>query len=93
MALILRGKTTCAICQLTLEKDDEIVATSHFITDKSDPLWRYSDAAMHRRCFLSWDARVQFVERFNSSVGRIVWGNGTQHHMLDDGTIVQRRVN
>ena len=31
MALIIRGKTSCALCGEVLDKDDDIVATTHFI--------------------------------------------------------------
>ena len=54
MALIIGGKSTCPICNHILEDGDDLVATTHFIADKTDPLWRYSDSAIHRSCFLSW---------------------------------------
>src|SRR5205085_2574858 len=52
MAMILRGETECMLCHEVLAKDDDIVATSHFIADRSDALWQYSDAGFHRRCFI-----------------------------------------
>lgn len=93
VAIILRGRTPCAICGSALERDDDIVATSHFISDPADPLWQFSDAGMHRSCFLAWDLRATFVERFNVSASKIVFANGTSHQMAEDGTIasVQRR--
>jgi hypothetical protein len=60
MALVFRGKTTCMICGEVLQQDDDIGATTAFIADKSDPLWRYSDAAFHRSCFSSWPLRQEF---------------------------------
>ena len=42
---------------------------------------------MHRECFLSWEHRSEFVELYNSTVARDVWGNGTRHHMHPDGSI------
>jgi len=82
MALILRGKTECALCNIVIKDNDEVVATSHFITNKEDPLWRFSDAAMHKMCFLEWDQKELFVEKFNRTVG--------YHHMNSDGSIVLR---
>ena len=89
MALFTR-ESRCPLCDELLG-DAQIVATSHFMSDRSDPLWRYSDAAMHRECFLRWPLRAAFVERFNQVVGPMVFGNGTSHRMLEDGQIVVER--
>jgi len=66
------------------------VATSHFITNPADALHRFSDAGMHRACFLRWEYREVFVKRFNDTAGRHVSGNGRVRHMESDGTIVER---
>jgi hypothetical protein len=87
MALIVKG-TKCALCDAPLDGGGALVATSAFIGDRHDPLWRFSDAAMHRTCFLAWGLRETFIKRFNDAVGGVVFGNGTRHHMSDDGTIV-----
>ena len=60
MALI-GNDTTCSICDVRLEDDDEIVAFDHFLGDKH-PLWRFSDSAMHKTCFESWPHRDEFLE-------------------------------
>jgi hypothetical protein len=87
MALIARGKSKCALCGEVIGVDDVIVATSHFIADENDSLWRYSDAPFHKRCFLAWEWRQELVRRYNATLGRRVWGNGTRHHMDDEGQI------
>jgi len=63
MALIIGGKSTCSICNHILEDGEDLVATTHFIADKTDPLWRYLDSAIHRSCFLSWEHRLKFIEK------------------------------
>ena len=73
MALIFRGKTECSICGAVIDKDSEIVATTHFISDSNDPLWRFADSAMHKSCFLNWQHRQDFINRYNESIGKIVW--------------------
>jgi hypothetical protein len=88
MALICIGVTKCALCDGVLKVDDAIVATSHFIVDHQHPLWRFSDAAMHKACFIDWDQRQTFVDLFNQIVGGVTWGNGTNQFMRDDGEIV-----
>jgi len=88
MAITLRGKSKCPICESVLEAGQELVSTTHFISSPSHPLWRYSDAAMHYNCFQTWEHREAFVSEFNDTVGRIVWGNGTRHYMQGDGIIV-----
>jgi len=90
MALIARGETCCALCNAVIGKGDEIVATTHFIADPSDPLWEYSDAAMHRACFLKWERRLDFVAKYNATMGVNTWGLGTYHEMLPDGSVVKR---
>ncbi len=92
MALISFGETPCALCQKVIDKDDDLVATSHFITDPADPLCRFSDAGMHRRCFRAWDQREAFIRRFNETVGRRVWGNGRVRRMEPDGRILEQRA-
>ena len=87
VALIFTGKTECSICGVVLNEGDDIVATTHFIADRHDALWRFSDSAMHRSCFLGWDQRQAFVRKYNDSIGAITWGNGTYHRMEDDGHI------
>ena len=89
MALIFLGKTECALCGSVLNEGDDIFATSHFISDRKDPLWRYSDAGMHQACFLAWDHRRAFIEKYNETVGPIRWGNGISQRMLEDGTIIE----
>lgn len=87
MALIFAGKTKCPLCHNVIAQNDDYMATSHLIGDQNDPLWAYSDAAMHRDCFLNWDQRAEFVARFNQVYGEVTFGNGTYHFMEPDGSI------
>ena len=87
MALIIYGSSRCALCGLVLERADEIVATPHFVGDPADPLWRFSDAGMHRACFVAWSLRAAFVAQFNAVAAEYVAGNGTVAHMDDAGQI------
>lgn len=87
MALIARGKSKCALCDKVIAADDAVVATSHFIADKSDSLWRYSDAPFHGSCFFGWERREEFVRRYNQTMRGYVFGNGKRHHMDDQGHI------
>jgi hypothetical protein len=87
MSLIVLGKTECSLCSGIIRAGDNIVSTSHFIAQQDDPLWRFSDSAMHRSCFLAWDQRAKFVEKFNRTVEAIIFGNGTYHRMEEDGSI------
>jgi hypothetical protein len=89
MALIIHGRTKCALCREIIAPDDELIGTPHFIGDRNDSLWSYSDAAFHRRCFLAWERREEFVRRFNEAAKPFVFGNGKRNHMQDDGDIIQ----
>src|SRR5215471_19281755 len=64
MAIIITGKSACALCGQTLLAEQEIVDTPRFIADRNDPLWRFSDAAMHRTCFDAWEHRAEFVAKY-----------------------------
>jgi hypothetical protein len=88
MALIYKG-IKCAICgrEIDIDLKGSYVATTHFIGDSNDPLWRFSDAAMHYECFQAWPHREEFVQKYNSTIGQRVWGNGTRHLMYPDGRV------
>jgi len=57
------------------------------MTERDDPLWQFSDSAMHRSCFLTWDRRAYFVEKFNDSVAATSFGNGKYYRMESNGDI------
>jgi hypothetical protein len=88
MALLFEGKTWCALCGEVVQAGDEVVATSHFIADHGDPLWKYSDASFHKRCFVSWELRAEFVAKFNHICKGFSFGDGCYHQMQDDGGII-----
>lgn len=87
MALIIRGKSTCALCGEVLEDGDDLFATTAFIENRDHPLWRFSDAAMHHACFLGWSDREVFVGEFNSFYRRHYRGTRFMH---SDGRIEER---
>jgi hypothetical protein len=89
MALIFRSKTECVLCHEVIATEDDIVASSAFIKDSKDSLWQYSDAAFHKRCFVAWQRREEFVRRFNETMKSFVFGNAKRHYMQDDGSIIQ----
>jgi hypothetical protein len=64
MALIARGKSgeflqSCLLCGVTLR--EPIFATSHFIADEKDELYRFSDSAMHWDCYSRWVHQERFA--------------------------------
>ena len=65
MALIYNG-IKCAICHREIDLKGQYVATTHFIADPKDPLWRFSDAAMHRSCFEQWEHRDEFTAKYEA---------------------------
>jgi hypothetical protein len=92
VAIVFAGRTLCALCGEPLQERDDVVATTHFIGDATDPLWAFSDAGMHRGCFLGWSLKTTFVERYNSVAATQVAGNGTRSFMQPDGTIVVQQA-
>ena len=52
----------CALCDQQLTSP--IFATTHFITDASDRLYPYSDAAMHFDCYANWKYQRRFANQY-----------------------------
>jgi len=91
MALFFPGQTTCALCDGVLTERDYLVGTSHFIAEGDHPLWRFSDAVMHRACFLVWERRKTFVARFNAMAREQLVADDFSHpHMTSDGHLERR---
>jgi hypothetical protein len=86
MAILIEGRTECSLCGRILARGEEVVATPHFMRDESHPLWRFSDSAMHRSCFVAWEHAGEFRSLFNELWPRLM----PQHprEMLADGSIV-----
>ena len=84
------GAAHCALCGAAIRREEEALVTPDFLADDTDPLWRFSDAAMHRACFLVWDRRKTFVARFNAIARRLRAPDGSYPHMTSEG-VVERR--
>jgi hypothetical protein len=84
MAIIILGKSECPLCGRVIQVDDDYMGTPHFLP--SGPLSRYSDAGIHRDCFMAWPKAGEFRLAFNE-VGRSWLGGPRQ--MLEDGSIVE----
>lgn len=50
MAIVILGKTRCAVCNKPILKGDEFVSFPAFVGNKLNPLSIYSDAAVHTSC-------------------------------------------
>lgn len=75
MAMLFPGKSKCSICGSVLADGDDIVATTHFIADENDPLWKYSDSGMHRHCYDVWEHRDEFTARYRTKMGPMYPGS------------------
>jgi len=64
MAIIVIGSSKCPLCGGILKVGDVIVATTHFLYP-FDSLYEFSDAGMHNACFLNWDRRQEFIDKYN----------------------------
>jgi hypothetical protein len=90
MDRIASGRACCALCRDAIRPDEDAFETPAFLADDADPFWRYSDAAMHRACFLVWDRRKAFVARFNREARRLVAEDGSWPHMTSEGALERR---
>jgi hypothetical protein len=62
------GKAQCPLTGKVLEDTDHMVCFPHFIFDRADPLWRFSESCMLREAFDKWESRGTFLARWKSFV-------------------------
>lgn len=89
MAVINEGSTRCSLCDRLLNPAEKIVAFGHFISDQSDPLWRFSDSAMHQSCFLAWPKKEEFRARQNLDYRRVVYPDQTIFQLQENGVLIK----
>lgn len=63
MAIVIRGKSKCSLCQKTIEENDRIVSFSNFVSNELDPLWLFNDAGFHETCFHSHPLAKKAIAR------------------------------
>lgn len=90
MRRVTAGTAICPLCRQAIRPAEDVVVTPDFLADDSDPLWPFTDAALHRNCFLLWDRRKAFVARYNGVARRLVAEDGSRPHMTGEGDIVRR---
>jgi hypothetical protein len=88
---VTSGAAICALCREAVRPDDDVVLTPDFLANDNDPLWRFTDAVLHRPCFLVWDLRKTFVARHNQLARQLVADDGSYPFMTSEGDIVQRK--
>jgi hypothetical protein len=81
------GAAHCALCGSAILQGEEALVTPDFLADDTDPMWRFSDAAMHRACFLVWDQRKVFVARYNAIARQLRGPDGSYPHMTSEGVV------
>jgi hypothetical protein len=91
MERIEAGRAYCVLFGEAIRPGEDSFSTPDFLADESDPFWRFSDAAMHRACFLVWDRRKSFVARFNQRARSWVAPDGSHPRMTSEGEIVFQR--
>jgi hypothetical protein len=58
MALLIRGKTKCPLCEKVITDNDDVIAFPAFL-GANHPLSRFSDSAFHRTCFSTCPERAE----------------------------------
>jgi hypothetical protein len=86
---VIRG-ARCVLCGDAVRLGEDAFVTPDFIADEEDPLWRCSDAVIHRACFYVWDRRKVFVARFNRLARGLVASDGTGPFLTSEGRLVRR---
>jgi hypothetical protein len=91
MGRVEAGTAICALCHEAIHPNADAVVTPDFLADDADPFFRFSDASMHRACFVHWERRKAFVAHFNQVARRLLASEGTYPQMTAEGELVQRR--
>jgi hypothetical protein len=91
MHRVRAGTATCTLCHQSLHPDADAVVTPDFLADEGDPFFPFSDATMHRACFVVWDRRKAFIAHFNQVVRRFAAEDGTYLQMTSEGELVQHQ--
>jgi hypothetical protein len=81
------SESRCPLCRVRVGDASDLVVTSHFLRDPTDPFFPLSEAAMHYPCFQAWPHRAAFVSRYNAVMGPRIWPDGTHYVMQPDGRI------
>jgi len=88
MQRVRAGTAICALCHEALSPAGDAVVTPDFLADEADPFYQFSDATMHRACFVVWDRRKLFIAHLNRIVRRLVADDGTHLRMTSEGDLV-----
>lgn len=75
MAIVIRGKSVCDLCERIMEDGQDIIAFSPFVYNEFDPLLLFSDAAFHKECFLKHSLAEKALARVEEQRKRIGPGN------------------
>ena len=52
MAIVILGKTRCALCGRLLLEDEDVVSFPPLFYNQRDPAWVLNDAGVHRSCLV-----------------------------------------
>ncbi len=74
MAVIIRGKSRCAICRDT-DLNRPFIATSGIAFPPTDALWKFCDAPLHQDCLATWEHRIRFARGYFERAREAVWRN------------------
>jgi len=89
MQRVRAGTAICALCHQAITTDADAVVTPDFLANDADSFFRFSDATMHRACFVVWDRRKAFVAHFNRVARSFVAEDGAYLQMSSEGELVQ----
>ncbi len=65
MAILIYGKTECPLCRKLIQRGQEVVTFSPFVSNELDPLWVFNDGAFHAGCFYEHPLAEEAQARYN----------------------------
>jgi len=75
MALLVRGRTRCVVCDEVVEESDEVVGLPAFVRDRTSELFRFSDGVIHAACLTTDPLAQRAASLAQEAIDRLGPGN------------------
>lgn len=87
MAMIIRGKSCCTLCDEIINEDDALFSTSGVFIQPESPLSVYCDSGMHWDCYAKWKQREEFAVLYFRHLRNSLSRNGNFCYIHSDDDI------
>lgn len=75
MALLVRGRTRCVVCNKVIGGEDAVLSVPAFVRDRTSDLFPYSDGVVHVDCLASDPVARRAADLAHETIERLGPGN------------------